>query len=60
MLGLGAIGTEVAKIAVVFGARVLYNKRNRLTGEAEAELGVEYRSFEDLLGSRTSSVSTCH
>lgn len=50
VLGLGAIGTEVAKIAVGFGARVLYNKRNRLTEEAEAKLGVEYRSFEDLLG----------
>jgi len=58
VLGLGAIGTEVAKIAVGFGARVLYNKRNRLTEEAEAELGVEYRSFEDLL--RESDVISIH
>jgi phosphoglycerate dehydrogenase-like enzyme len=58
VLGLGAIGTEVAKIAVGFGARVLYNKRSRLSEEAEAELGVEYRSFEDLL--RESDVITIH
>jgi len=58
ILGLGAIGTEVAKIARGFGARVLYNKRNRLTEDAEKELGVEYRSFEDLL--KESDVLTVH
>ncbi|NQT08390.1 3-phosphoglycerate dehydrogenase [Candidatus Bathyarchaeota archaeon] len=58
ILGLGAIGTELAKIARGFGAKILYNKRNRLSGEAEAELGVEYRSLEDLL--KESDVLSVH
>lgn len=58
ILGLGDIGTAVAKIARGFGPRILYNKRNRLTEEAEHELGVEYRSFEDLL--MESDVLTVH
>jgi lactate dehydrogenase-like 2-hydroxyacid dehydrogenase len=49
VLGLGAIGTELAKISKGFGVRILYNKRNRLSEEKEIELGVEYRSFENLL-----------
>ncbi len=49
VVGLGSIGTEVAKLAVAFGARVLYNKRNRLSEAEEAALGVEYESLEDLL-----------
>jgi len=58
ILGLGAIGTEMAKIARGFGARVLYNKRNKLTEDAERVLGVEYCSFEDLL--KESDVLTVH
>lgn len=58
ILGLGDIGTAVAKIAKGFGPRILYNKRSRLTEEAEHELGVEYRSFEDLL--KESDVLTIH
>ena len=58
ILGLGSIGTELAKIARGFGAKILYNKRNRLSGEAEAELGVEYRSLEDLL--KESDVLSVH
>jgi len=49
ILGLGAIGTELAKISQGFGVRILYNKRNRLQGEEERRLGVEYRSFSQLL-----------
>ena len=49
VVGLGSIGTEVAKLAVAFGARVLYNKRNRLSEAEEAALGVEYGTLEDLL-----------
>lgn len=40
ILGLGAIGTEVAKRARAFGPRIIYNKRNRLTKAEEEELGV--------------------
>ena len=58
MLGLGAIGSEMAKLAVGFGARVLYNKRSRLSEEDERELGVEYRSFKDLL--KESDVLSVH
>ena len=58
ILGLGRIGTEVARIARAFGARILYNKRSRLSEEGERELGVEYRSFEDLL--MESDILTVH
>jgi len=58
ILGLGAIGTELAKISRGFGSRILYNKRNRLSAEMERELGVEYRSFDDLL--RESDVLSIH
>jgi len=49
ILGLGAIGSELAKISRGFGARILYNKRNRLSMEEEKKLGVEYRPFSNLL-----------
>ena len=49
ILGLGAIGSELAKISSGFGVRILYNKRNRLSLEEETKLGVEYRPFSMLL-----------
>lgn len=49
IIGLGAIGKEVARLARAFGARIIYNKRSRLTVEDENSLGVVYRSFEDVL-----------
>ena len=48
IIGLGRIGQAVAKRARGFEMRLLYYDNNRLP-EVEAELGVEYRSFEDLL-----------
>ena len=49
IVGLGSIGKEVAKRAGVFGARMVYYKRRRLSVEEEKQLGVDYRSFRDLL-----------
>jgi len=49
ILGLGAIGTEVAKMARVFGPHILYCKRSRLPAVEEERLGVEYVGFDELL-----------
>jgi lactate dehydrogenase-like 2-hydroxyacid dehydrogenase len=49
VIGLGNIGTVVAKLAIAFGAQVLYNKRNRLPRDEEEELGIEFGSLEDIL-----------
>ena len=58
ILGLGSIGTEVAKRVRVFGAHVFYNKRNRLSKAEEDERGVEYCTFEQLL--EHSDILTVH
>jgi lactate dehydrogenase-like 2-hydroxyacid dehydrogenase len=58
ILGLGAIGTELAKISRGLGVRILYNKRNRLSQEQETELSVEHRKFENLL--KESDVLSVH
>ncbi len=49
LIGLGAIGSEVARLTNAFGANIIYYKRNRLSKDAENALNVEYRSFKDLL-----------
>lgn len=49
LIGLGTIGKEVAKRAGAFGAKMVYYKRSRLSPEEEKRLGVEYRTFEELL-----------
>jgi phosphoglycerate dehydrogenase-like enzyme len=49
IIGLGAIGSEVARLAKAFGPKILYYKRTRLSEEAEKELCVEYRSFDGVL-----------
>ena len=49
IVGLGAIGEAVTRRARGFAMRVLYAKRRRLEPAREAELGVEYRSLDDLL-----------
>ena len=48
IIGLGRIGTAVARRAQGFGMRVLYHSRNRKP-ELEFALGCEYRTFESLL-----------
>lgn len=48
IIGLGRIGTMVARRAKGFNMKVLYNKRDR-DERSEKELGVEYRDLEMLL-----------
>lgn len=48
IVGLGRIGTAVARRARGFAMRVLYHSRSRKP-DLEAELGVEYVPLEDLL-----------
>jgi len=49
LIGLGAIGIEVARLANAFEAKILYFKRNRFPETEEKMLGVVYRPFEKLL-----------
>jgi glyoxylate reductase len=49
IVGLGRIGTAVARRARGFDMRVFYNKRERLDPDRERELGVEWRPLDDLL-----------
>lgn len=48
IVGLGTIGTGLARRARAMEMDVLYSKRSRLSPAEEALLGVEYRSLEDL------------
>lgn len=48
IIGLGRIGTMVARRAKGFNMKVLYNKRER-DENAEKELGVEYQELDQLL-----------
>ena len=48
IIGMGRIGTEVARRAAGFRMPVLYHNRNRRT-DVEAELGVEFRGLDELL-----------
>ncbi|KAK9774140.1 putative D-isomer specific 2-hydroxyacid dehydrogenase [Seiridium cardinale] len=49
ILGMGGIGRNMAKKAKVFGIRIVYHNRTRLSEEVEKDIGAEYRNFEDLL-----------
>ena len=49
IIGLGRIGSAVARRAKGFSMNVLYHNRNRLSLEKENELSVKYRSLDDLL-----------
>ena len=50
IVGLGRIGSAVARRAHGFDMRLLYTKRERLPAGEERELGLEYRELDDLLG----------
>jgi glyoxylate reductase len=49
IVGLGRIGTAVARRAAGFELRVLYTKRTRLDPSVERELGAEWRPLDELL-----------
>ncbi len=49
IIGLGRIGSALARRANGFKMKVLYYKRNRLTVDKEKELNVEYRDLNELL-----------
>lgn len=49
LLGLGRIGRAMVPRAKGFGMKVVYWNRTRLSMEEEAELGVEYASFGEVL-----------
>jgi glyoxylate reductase len=49
IVGLGGVGSAVARRARGFDMRVVYAKRKRLASEDELELGVEHRELDDLL-----------
>lgn len=49
ILGMGGIGRNMAKKAVVFGMKIRYYNRTRLSPELEKECEAEYVSFETLL-----------
>ncbi|KKZ68355.1 D-3-phosphoglycerate dehydrogenase [[Emmonsia] crescens] len=53
ILGMGGIGTEVARRAKAFGMSVIYHNRNKASPELE---GAEYVTFESLL-SRSDVIS---
>jgi phosphoglycerate dehydrogenase-like enzyme len=54
IIGCGSVGQEVARLARVFGTRILYYKRRKLDEGTEEKLSLEYSSLETLL--KTSDV----
>lgn len=57
ILGMGGIGTAVAKRAVPFGMKIQYHNRNRVCEEKNV-VGARYVGFEELL--KTSDVISVH
>lgn len=48
ILGFGEIGLELARRLRAFDCTVIYNKRQRIPAQAEAELEIEYAALENL------------
>ena len=58
IIGLGEIGSAVARRAIGFNMRTLYHQRNRLSEREENQLDVEYVTFDKIL--RDSDFLTLH
>jgi len=58
IVGLGRIGTAVARRARGFDMRLLYTQRARRAEAEERELGAEFHAFDDLL--READIVTLH
>lgn len=59
IVGMGAIGTEVAKRVAGFGCRVLYTNRRRVDEAKEAALGAAFRTLPELLAEVDFLCLTC-
>jgi D-3-phosphoglycerate dehydrogenase len=59
IIGLGAIGKQVAQRVAGFGCSVLYNNRSPLPAATEAELHVAYRSLPDIIAESDFLCLTC-
>jgi phosphoglycerate dehydrogenase-like enzyme len=49
ILGMGEIGQELARLLRPFGCAILYNKRSRLPEDAEAALGAQFATVDEML-----------
>ncbi len=49
LIGFGAIGQNVARLLRGFGCTILYSKRQPLTAEEEATLGVRHATLDEIL-----------
>ena len=49
LVGVGQIGGVAARLLVAFGCDVVYYKRNRFSPEEEAQMGIRYLPFDQLL-----------
>ncbi|NNL59234.1 MAG: D-glycerate dehydrogenase, partial [Nitrosopumilus sp.] len=56
ILGLGRIGSTLAKRAKAFGINVIYHNRKRVSRSKEKTLGVKYASFQKMI-SRSDIIS---
>lgn len=57
ILGFGEIGAELSRRLTNWECQIIYSKRARLPQETERQLGISYRSQEDLL--RESDIVVC-